>query len=123
MSGTRRLRHGVLDNDIAVQPTARRPLTFHSRGFRLYNCDEVVHDAIGHRFVKDPFIAESLQVHFQALQFHADLVGNVGENDFSVIGLTGLRAHRREFGAVMDDREVAIRTGIFKDFQNVAKVI
>ncbi len=77
-----------MDNDIAVQATAWCPATFDRCGPWLHNSNEVVHDPVGHGFVEDAFVAETLQVHLQAFQLHAHFVRNVGKHNFPVIRLT-----------------------------------
>lgn len=113
---------GVPHDDVAVEPAAWRPATFYGCTSRLYDRNKVVHDSIGDGFVKDPFIAEPLQVHFEAFQLDAKLVWNVGKDDLPVIGLSRFGADRCKFGAMMFDGIVAIAAGVFKYFQRVAKI-
>ena len=50
----------MLDDDIAVQAATWSPLALHGHAARLDDCDEVIHDSVGDRFVKDSFVSESL---------------------------------------------------------------
>jgi len=94
---------GVVDDDVAAESAAGRPVTFHRGTPRLYDRDEVVHDAVGHSLVKNALAAESLQIHLQTFQLDAVLVRDVGEHDRPEIWLTRFGTHRGEFGAVMFD--------------------
>jgi hypothetical protein len=58
---------GVIDDDVAAEAPTRGPATLASRTTRLYDSEKVVHDSVCHRFVEYPFVAEPLEVHFQAL--------------------------------------------------------
>lgn len=54
----------IFDHDIAVQSASRRPLTFNGRSEGFHNSEEIVHDAIGNRFVEDTLVPKPLKVHF-----------------------------------------------------------
>ncbi len=104
-----------------MQSASRRPLTFHGRLKWLYHGEKVVHDAIGHRLVKNPFIPEPLQVHFETFQLNTHLIGDVGENNFSVVRLSRLWTNGSKFWAVVHNRKTSRRTGIIEDLQHVSE--
>ncbi len=97
----------MLDDDLAVQAAPRRPATFDSRPPRLYDGHKVVHDSVRDRLVKNALVAKSLQVHFQAFQLDAQLVGYVSEDDRPEIGLPRFWANRGKLGTVMFNGKVA----------------
>ncbi len=104
-----------------MEATPGGPAAFDRRPTRLYDGQEVVHDSVRDRLVKDAFVAKSLQVHFQALQLDAVLVRNVGKDDRPEVGLPRFWADRRELGTMMFDGKIPRRAGVVKDFQLVSK--
>src|SRR5690606_5907686 len=114
-------RLGITDGNVAVEPAARRPLALDRHPAWFDDGDEVIHDPVSHRFVENAFVAETLQVHLEALQFHAVLIGNVVEDDGAVVGLTGFGAHRGKLGATMLDGKIALWAGVVEHLQQIAK--
>ena len=57
---------------------------------------QIVEDPIGDVLVEDSLVAEGLEIQFQALQFHAGLIGHVAEREGAEVWLAGLRADRGE---------------------------
>ncbi len=114
-------RVGKRDRDVAVQAAAGSPATLHGDAAWFDDIEKVVHDPVCHRFVENPFVAKPLKVHFQTLQFHANFVWDIGEHDGPIIRLAGFRTDRRELGADMFDRKVALRAGVIEDFKQVAE--
>jgi hypothetical protein len=112
---------GVRDGNVAVQAAAGRPATLHRGAAWFDDRQKVVHDLVGYRFVENPFVAKSLQVHFQTLQFHTHFVRYIRENDRSVVRLAGFGADRRELGADMFDRKVSLWARVVKHFKQVAE--
>ena len=76
------------NDDIAVQPTAWRPATFHRRASWLYDGDKVIHDSVRDRLVENPLVSKPLQVHLQTLQFDAHFIWHIGEHNGAVVGLS-----------------------------------
>ncbi len=54
--------------------------------------DKVIQNAIGNVFVKNALIAKALEIHFQAFQFDALLVGDVLKRQAAKVGLAGFGA-------------------------------
>ncbi len=82
--------------------------------------DEVVQDAVGHRFVKGAFIAEGPDVELEAFQFHAFLVGDVIQIERGEIRLPGLGAQAGEFGDFHVDVKIAPGLRIVEGFEGFA---
>ena len=88
---------------------------------RLGRSHEVIQNSIGDVFVENAFVAKSLEVHFQALEFDAEFVWNVPKRELSEIGLARLGTDGGKFGAKMLDGVVTLRERVFKNFQLVSE--
>ena len=88
----------------------------------LQHGDEVVENAVGDVLVENALVAKALQIHLQALQLDALLVGRVGERERAEIGLAGLGTNRRELGADDFDDVIAAGKLVVECFQDVAGV-
>ena len=83
--------------------------------------DHVIDDAVGHVLVEDPFVAERLQVQFEAFELDADAIGHVAEREGAEIGLAGLGTDRRELRADDLDRVVPIGKQSRERLEQVAR--
>ena len=68
-------------------------------------------------------VAETEKIELEALALNHFVAGNVGDDDMSEIGLTGLWAECGEFRAVKSDYILILRMFILKRLQNVRCVI
>jgi hypothetical protein len=85
------------NRDRRRDPPSGTPATLHGGAARLDDLKEIVEDTIGHVFVKDPLIPESLKIKLQTLEFDTLLVRHIPKYQNPEIRLTGLRADRSEF--------------------------
>jgi hypothetical protein len=83
--------------------------------------EEIIEDPIGHIFVENSFVAEFLQVEFEALEFDTLLVRNVAKHERSEIGLAGFRTDRSEFGTHDFDAILSVRVRVVKALELVGK--
>ena len=70
----------------------------HFPGVEKFN--EVIHDPVGHVFVKDALVAKSVDVKLEALEFHAPISGLVGDQNLRKVGEPRLRTHASELRAL-----------------------
>jgi hypothetical protein len=110
-------RFGIGHDDVAIQAAAWRPATLDGDAAWFDDGEEVVHDPVGDRFVKNALVTKSLQIHLQAFQFDAYAVGHVGEYDRAVVGLARFGTHRSKLRAMMFDGKIAAWAGVVKDLQ------
>jgi len=97
---------GIFDDDVAAETAPRCPAAFDGCISRLYDRNEVVHDSVRHRFVKNSLVAKPLKIHFQTLQLDAHLIRNVSKDEGAEVGLSSFGTDRSEFGTVMFDAKI-----------------
>lgn len=83
--------------------------------------EKIVENPVGHIFVENSFVAEFLQVEFEALELDTLLVRNVAKHERSEIGLAGFRTDRSEFGTHDFDAILSVRVGVVKALELVGK--
>ena len=111
---------GMRNDDPRGDATAGSELGDQRQAAGLENGRQIIEDAVGDVLVEDAFVAKRLQVQFQALEFHAEFVRDVAERQRSEVGLSRLRAHRRELRA--EDLDLVVTAGkcVGEGFQLVA---
>jgi hypothetical protein len=106
----------VVGGDDAANAASAAPVRLDPQPGRVHAGDEVIADGVGDGFVEDALVAETLEVHLQALELDADAAVAVRtraepHDDFAEVRVPGLGAEARElFGDVLDD-ERCIRGG------------
>ena len=96
-------------------------MTFHGDATRLNDLYKVIENSIGDVFVEDTFVAKFLKIELEALQFHAELVGDIFENQRSKVGLASLGADRGKFRAMDLNRVGPTGEGVFETFELILK--
>ena len=81
--------------------------------FRVHEADEVLHDDIDTILVEVAVVAEGEEVEFEALALDHTDVGDVGDADFGVVGLSGDGTEGRKFGTV--EAHPVVVVGVFVD--------
>ena len=114
---------GIIHDDIAIQPAPRCPAAFNGHFARLDHGNEIIHDPVCDSLVENAFVTKSLKIHFQALQFHANLIRDISKHDRSVVRLPCFRTDRSELRTMMFNRKVSRRAWIIKDFQGLTEII
>ena len=114
---------GIIHDDIAIQPAPRCPAAFNGHFARLDYGNEIIHDPVCDSLVENAFVTKSLKIHFQALQFHANLIRDISKHDRSVVRLPCFRTDRSELRTMMFNRKVSRRAWIIKDFQGLTEII
>ncbi len=84
---------------------------------RLQCGNEMVEDGVRHVFIKDARVAKALQVHLQALEFHALFVWRIRERKRAEIGLPCFGANRSELGAYDFDYIIPLRELVVERFE------
>lgn len=79
--------------------------------------DEVIRDPVADRFVKGSLVPVGPEIELEALQLHAELIGDVTDLDPGEIGLAGPRTEAGELRAIQMDFIGAIWIGIWKNLQ------
>ena len=88
-----------LDNYICGDATSGTELCCKLNPLGIEYGYEIIENGVGDVFIKDPIVAEALQIHLKTFQFDAFLGGDIVERQFSKIRLACFRAYRSEFGA------------------------
>lgn len=104
-----------------MEPASGRELGGKAQTARLHDGNEIVEDRVRQPFVKNALVAVRLEVEFQALKLDAQLVGDELERQRPVVGLTRLRAERRELGADVRDDIIPFRARVVKEFENIGR--
>src|SRR5262249_49322656 len=78
---------------------------------------QIIEDAVGDGFVKSALVAVRPYVQLQALQFHAQAIGDVVEHEGREVGLTGARAQASKFRYFHVNPVVARERGIDECFR------
>ena len=76
---------------------------------RIHECYQVFHDYVHTVFVEISMIAETEQIELETLALDHFLTRYVGNQDFSKIRLSGLRAQGCEFGTGESDKIFIVR--------------
>ncbi len=112
----------VFDGNDTADAATRPPVAFQFGIARLRDGDKIVEYSIGHVFVKNSLISESLEVQLEAFQFHAKLVRDVAKHQGTKVGLARFWANRGKLWTTNLDLIVSIRKTIVKNFQFIAKI-
>ena len=83
----------------------------------VHESDKVLHDDIDAILVEVTVVTEREEVEFEGLGFHHSFTGNIGDDDSSVIGLTGFGAEGSELRAVERHHIVVLLVEIYERFQ------
>ena len=94
-AGGSRVSHEI-DYEIHGEEMQYVEITLDLNSQRIARGDKIVEDHIDNVFVKDLYVAERIDVEFQALEFDAAFVGNVFELDDSEVGEIRERANGGE---------------------------
>src|SRR3954447_16454095 len=79
---------------------------------RVQSRHQVVQYAIGHGFVKGPFVAKRPQIELQRLELDAFGSGHVADPDGSKVRLSSDGAHTRELWTIETDFIFPVRLGV-----------
>jgi len=88
------------------------PAGFDAHPFGATGGHQVVQDLIGDVLVKNPLVAEGLEIELEALEFDAERTGNVSNHHRAEIRLAGLGAEAGELGGLVLDEVFALRVRI-----------
>lgn len=98
---------------------ARRKACGHFHASRAAGVGEVVEDVVGEPLVEDALVTVTLHVEFETLEFNAEFVGAVFDDDLAEVRLAGLRAQAGKFRAPDGDGVVPPRAGVIKKLELV----
>lgn len=112
-------RFDVVDFDDGGDTTASLPMGFDGQLAGGGDSDEIVENAIGDILIEDAFVAEFLEIEFEAFELNAQTIGDVAEDECAEIGLTGFGADRSELGAFDLDGVIPLREGVFEALELV----
>ena len=104
-----------------MEPASGRELRRESQATRLHDGDEIVENRVREAFVENALVSVRLKIELQTLEFDAKLVGDELERQRPVVGLTRLRAERRELGADVRDNVIPLRARVVKEFENIGR--
>ena len=90
---------------------------FNRHSTRFHGPDQIVQDPIGDGFMERPVIAMAPEIKLEALEFHAEFIGHIGDPYRREIRLAGLGTKAREFRALHLDGVVAPRARILEDLE------
>lgn len=104
-----------------MEPASGRELRRESQATRLHDGDEIVENRVREAFVENALVSVRLKIELQTLEFDAKLVGDELERQRPVVGLTRLRAERRELGADVRDNVIPLRARVVEEFENIGR--
>lgn len=111
-----RARATIVGIGVNADATAGSEDTCNFNVFGIHQFDEVFHDDIDAVFVEVTVVAEREEVEFEGFAFHHALVGQVGDADFSKVGLSCDGTQGGELGAVELHPVVVFGVFILKGF-------
>ena len=86
--------------DDRVDPASDEEVANNLHEARMAGSHEVVEDLVRHRLVEGAFVPVRPEIELEALELHAERVGNVPDPDRREIRLAGPRTEARELGAL-----------------------
>jgi len=115
-------RLAVFGDDIGENSATDIELRGQAHEARGGGGDQVVENSVGDGLVEGTLVAVRPDVELEALQFDAEMVGDVIEKQRREIGLAGLWAQAGEFGNLHVDVEIAVDRGIREGFEGFRRL-
>ena len=103
-------------NNAAADSAAALPVGDDLHPARTHGGGQVVTNSVGHGFVENAVVAETLVIHFQTFQFNAHRCGLVAQRDISKIWMAGLGTHAGELLADVLNHKGRVAGGV-KEFK------
>ena len=89
----------------------------------LHQADEVLHDDVDTVLMKVAVVAEREEIEFETLALDHLLIGDIGDDDFCKIGLSGDGTQTCELRTVEFDPIVVVRVFVDKCFEHLGRIV